>query len=454
MEQNYDIIIIGGGTAGCACAWQAGKLGLKTLLIEEKKYLGGAITSQLVVPAMKTDSQDLNVEFFDELIKLLREQKAQITYGDGNKGWFNPIVLPDVLSKLLNSVGVNVISDSCYDTIYIDNNDKEKREILSLSIVSNYPRVTSSFIYNVSKHNDNIKILKNEKIRAKFFVDATGDADFSKDCGASFLSDSGVQAMSLRFIASGINKKKFADWLLLTDKDRNVTTAHFIDNDIHFSTAYTWDNNVNWALSPFFEDAVKKNILKDTDRAYFQLFTIAGELDKVAFNCPRIISDKSYSCLTSDKISEIKEEALKVINRLLNFCKIYFPGFENAYIFKVADELGIRESRRVECEYTLTKEDIYNARKFETPVAFSNYPVDIHSVKKDSSTLNYVQKTYSIPLESLVVKNFRNLFVVGRCLGADFYAQAATRIQPTCFSMGVGLAKYLYKLIKNNKCCF
>ena len=38
-----------------------------------------------------------------------------------------------------------------------------------------------------------------------------------------------------------------------------------------------------------------------------------------------------------------------------------------------------------------------------------------------------------------------NLFVVGRCISADFMAQGAIRIIPSCFSMGEGLAKYMLK---------
>ena len=50
--KKYDIIVIGGGTAGCAAAYIAGKSGLKTLLIERSIHLGGTITSGLVVPVM------------------------------------------------------------------------------------------------------------------------------------------------------------------------------------------------------------------------------------------------------------------------------------------------------------------------------------------------------------------------------------------------------------------
>ncbi len=176
------------------------------------------------------------------------------------------------------------------------------------------------------------------------------------------------------------------------------------------------------------------------------MFSVAGETDKVAFNCPRIMTDVDLDPLSEKDKAYAKELGTGVIGRLAAFCRSYFKGFKNAYVYKIADEVGIRESRRVKGKYILTKEDIYEAKKFEFPVAYSNYPIDVHSVKKDNSTLDYVQRTYAVPLESLVVEGFTNLFVVGRCLSADFYAQAAVRIQPTCFSMGESIAKHIKNL--------
>ena len=39
--------------------------------------------------------------------------------------------------------------------------------------------------------------------------------------------------------------------------------------------------------------------------------------------------------------------------------------------------------------------------------------------------------------------DYENVFVIGRCLSADFEAQAALRVQASCFSMGEGVAKWI-----------
>lgn len=455
MQKNYDVIVVGGGTSGCACAWMAAKLGLKTLLIEKKSYLGGAITAQLVVPAMKTTHNNLNIDFFDELIKKAHLSNAQITYKDLNPGWFNPLRLQNVLENMLHEANCDVmfnahveeVKKECIAPQYINNNSWKSRHLLSICVVTNYNDNKNVGYYIDMKHNDNAYEKKVHDFSAKFFVDATGDANFSEIVGANFLPHEKSQAMSLRFIMGGVDKKAFADWVLALDTDRNVTTACEIDGDTHLSTACTWDLAPNWALKPLFDQAVTAGVLKDADRAYFQVFSIAGEQDKLAFNCPRIVSDKDLDPLNQDDCEFALQEGFDAIKRLETFCRLYLRGFENAFVYKIADELGVRESRRVKCKYTLTKEDIYEAKNFKNPVAFSDYPIDVHSVKKDDYTLEYVQKMYSIPLESLMVDGFENLFVVGRCLGADFYAQAAVRIQPTCFSMGEAVAKHIRSVI-------
>ena len=105
----------------------------------------------------------------------------------------------------------------------------------------------------------------------------------------------------------------------------------------------------------------------------------------------------------------------------------------------------MRVSNRVKGKYIYTADDLRCGKKFENPVVISNYPIDVHSDQKDSSTLEKVYQEYQLPIESLIVKD--NLFVIGRCISADFEAQAALRIIPSCFSMGEGVAKHIANLL-------
>ena len=48
VDQEYDLVVAGGGPAGCAAAIAAGRLGAKVLLLEATGCLGGMATSGLV----------------------------------------------------------------------------------------------------------------------------------------------------------------------------------------------------------------------------------------------------------------------------------------------------------------------------------------------------------------------------------------------------------------------
>lgn len=424
---KYDVVIAGGGTAGSSCAYNCAKLGLKTLLLEKENYLGGTMTGGLVVPVMESGKNQINTDFYNLLVYEMKKVHGQITY-QNNSGWFDPIKLKDVLPKILKNVKSEVIYN-----INISHANAKRNKILSVYYESIY---TNNKICSP-------KILS-ECIESKYFVDATGNLDFSKILNCNFLkNENEIPPISLRFIMSDVDNNKFANWIESYDTDRDVTTVEYIDNQVYFSTAYTWDSNKHWTLAPLFDDAVSKNILKDADRNYFQIFSIAGSPQSVAFNCPRLL--EKYDLDSQADLSRAKSEAQKAIERIAKFCNIYLPGFENAYVSHIADKLGIRAYRRIKGRYVYTIDDLRNGKKFENPAVISCYPVDVHSRDRNFSTLEK-NGEYQLPIESLMSADYDNLFVIGRGLSADEMAQGALRVQASCFSMGEAVAKYIYKL--------
>lgn len=434
MNKFYDVIIIGGGTAGCATAYIAGELGLKVLLIEKGIHLGGTMTSGLVVPVMKSGNHQINTDFYNILVEEMHKVGGQITYQD-NSGWFNPELMKIVLDKMMKDVSVDVrynaeVKDVKTEGKYVLSLETNK-EILS--------------VYNEEVDTDNNSIEKYKPlsvyIGAKYFVDATGNCDFSNNINCKFLEmKSEYQPMSLRFLMSGINIEKFGKWLLEKDSDKNITTVENIDGVTHLSTAYTWDTDKQWALAPFFDKAVKEGLLKDSDRNYFQVFTVAGMPTTLTFNCPRIPENLNPNLVKDTSKALI--EGREAIYRLSLFCKKYFPGFENAYISNIADFLGVRVSNRLKGKYVYTIDDLKSGKKFEHPALISNYPVDVHNKSKNTSTLEKTGE-YQLPIESLMSYDYDNLFVVGRGISADYMAQGALRVQASCFSMGEAVAKYI-----------
>lgn len=418
---EYDVVIVGAGAAGISCAWNCAKLGLKTLLVEKNIHAGGLITSGLVIPVMKLNSMNINTDFYTALISSSNDAAASITYSDGNQGWFNPELLKSVFDDLLNSVSCDVLYLASIRNISIKNN----RYFLYLS--SN----------TLSLH-----------IEANYLVDATGDGKIFEKLNLEFLTDvEEKQSLSMRFIMSNVDCKKFADWIMEFDTDRTVTTSCDINGDTHFSTAYTWDTNKNWALRPYFMKAIGNGILKESDSAYFQIFTVPKMAGSVAFNCPRLLFDENTNNDGIFSLSKLIIEGRARINRISKFCRQYLIGFENAYISNISDMLGVRESRRVKGKKIFTVNDIINGIMPKNIALASDYPIDIHSNQKNCDELKFTKHVWYLPLECLISEKYDNLFVAGRCLSAEFKAQAAVRTQTNCFSMGEAVAKHIRSLL-------
>lgn len=422
MKKNkFDLVIFGGGTSGVAAAYISAKKGLNTLLVEQSDVLGGSITQGLVIPVMKLNSENINTEFYNDLLSFTKRYNASITYCDGNTGWFNPELLKIVLDDMLSTVNCTVLFSSI--PVKIDYNDNFnisiKHKLLSLYIESDY------------------------------IVDATANGEIFKILNYKFQEKNKFQqATTLRFILSNVDLKCFSDWILSLDDDRNVTTVTKIGDDIHLSTACTWDNK-DWALKPLFNAAIENGDLEYEDSAYFQVFTVAGMPNFIAFNCPRIILNDGEDIIDPFVYSKALKQGRERIFRIYKFVKKYFKGFENACISHISDTLGVRESYRVKGKYTYTKEDIISAKKFENIAFACNYPIDIHSNKKDNDKLQHTNHTYYVPIEALISENNDHLYGVGRIVSADFEAQAAIRTQMSCFSMGEAAAKDIYSKLKS-----
>lgn len=422
FENKYDLVVFGGGTSGISAAYIAAKRGLKTLLIEQSDVLGGSITQGLVIPSMNVNHEDINTEFFNDLKLFADKYGARTTYIDGNEAWFNPELLKLVLDDMIKCVNCKVLFSSSPINIVYNNNFEIniKHNILSLYIESDY------------------------------IVDATANGEIFKILNYKFQEKNKLQqATTLRFILSNINLKSFSKWILSIDDDRTVTTVAETNNEIHLSTAYTWDRCKDWALSPIFKLAIENGDLEYEDSAYFQVFTIAGMPNSLAFNCPRIILKDNEDILNPFVYSKALTQGRERIYRLYKFVKKYFKGCEDAFISHISDTLGVRESYRIKGEYTFTKEDILSAKKFDNIAFACNYPIDIHSNNKENDKLQYTNHTYYIPIESLISIDNNHLYGVGRIISADFEAQAAVRTQMSCFSMGEAAAKDIYNKLKS-----
>jgi hypothetical protein len=138
--------------------------------------------------------------------------------------------------------------------------------------------------------------------------------------------------------------------------------------------------------------------------------------------------------LTAAEI-EGREQAMA----LLRFFRSDLPGFETSSLLDTATQIGVRETRRIVGDYTLTLGDLQNGRRFEDTIALCGYPVDIHDPSGSGGGMADAPPTaniYEIPYRVMVPRDVEGLLVAGRAVSATHEALAAIRVMPPCFAMG------------------
>jgi hypothetical protein len=128
------------------------------------------------------------------------------------------------------------------------------------------------------------------------------------------------------------------------------------------------------------------------------------------------------------------------------FMRRRVPGFEDAAFSGIASRVGVRETRRIDGEQSLTQADVLEARKRDDGIAKGSHHVDIH--QSGTGQLRIPVKdggSYDIPWGCLLPKGVANVAAAGRILSADREAHGSARVMGPCLAMGqaVGTASAL-----------
>ena len=408
-EYDYDVVVVGAGTAGSVAAIAAADHGAKVLVVEQFGGAGGSSSLGLVTPLMSNGirSKPQCSYIGNEIIDRLYREHAS----DGDmKCYFDPMMLSVILEEMLFGRGVKML----YHTM-VTGVDIEDGHITGIRVC----HVSGNGIVHASKR----------------FIDATGDAVVCDFAGLTTMHGDDEthrnQPCSLRYMIGGVDTDRF--WNFLTEK-RGQPGAERPEN---YSDAVTLGRR-EWALGPIFQEAVDAGDLSLDDALYWQFFTVPGSRDVIAFNCPEFFDIEDIT--NAENQSYVQVQGKLRILRYLRFYRKYLPGFEKAHIAQISSMVGIREGRRAVTEYVLTTEDAFCWRKFDDAIAQTNYPVDVHGRSLRTHALSRDEaeprKYYEIPFRSLIVKGVDNLLVAGRSLGAEFVAQSSVRIIPTCRALG------------------
>jgi hypothetical protein len=156
-----------------------------------------------------------------------------------------------------------------------------------------------------------------------------------------------------------------------------------------------------------------------------------------AFNAVRVLGKNGTKLMD---VTDAMIEGRKQANEIARAMRKYVPGFENAMLSESADHIGVRETRRILCDYTITGEDIVEVRHFDDAIARGDYYIDIHNPK--GGGVKFVRPPagsfYEIPYRSLRARGVENLLIASRCIDCTHEAHAAIRVTPQIVAIGEG----------------
>lgn len=405
IRYEYDVVVAGGGTAGICAAIAAARLGADTMLVEQYAFCGGNATLYLPLLGF-LDQQGNEVikgigkEIVDRVIELggclgHGRDPLHVSYAP-----IDPEIYKRVVIEMLEEAGVHVLLHS-----------------LVVGAQTDEGRVTHLLIENKSGR---------AAVAGNWFIDATGDGDLAVFAGAPWEKGNAhgrMQPATLMFRMGGVDLKE-TRLAIAANPERYgsdlMPPEHFVKNKSFIVVG----------MRQVLEDAKRDGRFSlHNNRVIFITQPREGE---VAVNMTRVLMDAT----DADDLSRAEMQSRKDVWEVERFLREYVPGFQNAYVIDTAHRLGIRETRRIMGEYVLTGEDILACRRFDDCIAVASYPIDLHDPSGPDCTLEHPADTYDIPYRSLIVRELRNLLVVGRCISATHEALAAIRVMPTGMALG------------------
>lgn len=380
---NYDVVVVGAGSAGVASALASSRTGSKTLLVERKACFGGEATNSWVSAYCgfytKGEVPTQCVKGIgDEVLTRLKEYGEDVNYvvNPSTKNAsvrFHPEVVKLVLDDMMMESSVDCrLCTSLIDVEVVDN------KIVSVTIMDDEDKY---------------------KVYAKSFIDTTGDANLIHLTNIETMwgnEEFGIQQSSLSCLIEGVPKE-----------------------EIKIETL---------------EAAIKKgkeNGIKYLDKERGMIIKVKGD-DYGYLTIPSVIIDNLSGKELTLKHVELRKKALAYAKTI----KEYAEGFKNTRLMATAPYIGIRESRRMIGQTIIKGEDVLKATKSTDTIARAGWPVEVHKL----SGLEYHELKdndyYGIPLSALISKDISNLFSAGRCISCDSIALASLRVMGTSFATG------------------
>lgn len=251
----------------------------------------------------------------------------------------------------------------------------------------------------------------------KVVIDCTGDADVACRAGVKCQigrpEDGAVQGMTLMFMIGNVDyfQHKGTDLFRLVEKAKE-------EHGVEFTLPHARPYIIR---------------IPNSRTAVVQLTHVRG-----------------YNPVDAFDLTEVNRLGREQAAAVVDFMKKYIPELRDIELLQTAPLLGVRESRRIEGEYTLTEEDLTEGRRFPDGIAEVTFNIDIHSPDNSSQKCAAVQP-YLIPYRCLIPKGIGGLLVAGRCISGTHVAMSSYRVTGNCIAMGEAAGYAAYEAVKQQK---
>ena len=398
-----DVVVVGGGTTGPIAAIAAARRGSKVVLIERFGSLGGILTLGLNTKPSGEIVGGIPLEIWNlaRSVGGAGDDYMATTKTGGVKiaSPTDPEIMKMLLTRLCVEAGVQILFETFVSAPLVEGG-----------------AVTGVIIESKSGR---------QFIGAKVLIDCSADADMAAKAKAPFVMGSGgaeakMQPVSMYFIMKNVDLKRLADWARTCDD----VPARAIPQDEASLSYGLWLTGFNGMLRRFQEETGVK-----LQRDNITLKTADGQM---YVNATRVLGVDVFS---PREFTAAILECYRQIEGVCRFLKERVPGFEEARLGQVSPILGVRETRHILGEYTLTGPDSRGETRFEDTIAADNSALDIHDPKGGDVDFQSMPP-YEIPYRCLVPQGVEQLLVAGRCISADHEAHARSRNMPACMSTG------------------
>ncbi|MFA6290827.1 MAG: FAD-dependent oxidoreductase [Victivallales bacterium] len=385
-SKSYDVIVIGGGTAGVVAAIQAGRAGAKTLLIEKCGMLGGTITMGAVnFPGIffAWGKQIISGIGWELVVKTLEEE-----------GKCHPPPADFANLPIQHHIRIN---PSLYTLICDEEAASAGVDILLHSMLAKARRVRNRWKLTLCTKEGLLDI------SSKVLVDCTGDANAVQIAGFPLLRQPVLQPATYVFSLKGYDFEKLDLETLRAAYGTAAGEGYFEESDFGWGGKNAADRLISFLRG------------HGGNANHVCGFDAAGSKGKTAQELGgRTLILKIYRWLKGQ------------------------PGLDKIELSFLAPECGVRETVVIDGKSYITIQDYESGRRWPDAVCYSFYPIDVHTEEGSGLIFRHLNKGIvpTIPRGAMLPKGSSFLIAAGRHVSGDREANSAYRVQASCMAMG------------------